>query len=207
MFLFMVKISCYFRYTQFKKDQNMKKILLACLLVLCCAAFSMAQNTPTVKLQTTMGDIIIELDSDKAPLTVKNFLDYVNSGFYNGTIFHRVIDGFMIQGGGMDKNMREKPTNPSIVNEGKNGLKNDTYTIAMARRSAPDSATAQFFINVNDNDPLNYPSPDGHGYAVFGKVVKGQDVVDKIKAVKTTSRQSHDDVPVTVVEIIKASVI
>lgn len=159
-----------------------------------------------VKLTTNFGDITIELDAEKAPITVKNFLDYVEKGFYDGVIFHRVINGFMIQGGGFDSDMRQKSTDAPIKNEANNGLSNDKYTIAMARTAIPDSATAQFFINVADNDFLNHtsPTPNGWGYCVFGKVVSGMDVVDKIKAVKTTSKAGHQDVPVEPVIIEKA---
>ena len=143
-----------------------------------------AKNT-TVLMETTLGKVKIELYADKAPVSVKNFLDYANSGFYNGTIFHRVIPGFMIQGGGFTPDRKQKETRAPIKNEADNGLKNDRGTIAMARTANPDSATAQFFINVVNNDGLNRPSPDGHGYAVFGKVVEGMDVVDKIAATPT----------------------
>ena len=162
-----------------------------------------------VKFETSMGDIIVELYPDKAPLTVENFLNYVRAGHYDRTIFHRVIDGFMIQGGGMDKDMQEKDVNDPIANEADNGLKNQAYTLAMARTMDPHSATAQFFINVKNNDFLDFKSPDmmGYGYAVFGKVVKGQGVINKIKAVDTGSKMGHDDVPLTPVEIIKAGVI
>ena len=144
-----------------------------------------------VRLSTSSGNIVLELDEEKSPATVENFLAYVDDGFYNGTVFHRVIDGFMIQGGGFAEegsSLVEKKTGPGIKNEGKNGLKNLRGTIAMARTGDPDSATAQFFINVNDNQGLDYPSPDGHGYAVFGKVVEGMDVVDAIKGVSTTTK-------------------
>jgi cyclophilin family peptidyl-prolyl cis-trans isomerase len=142
---------------------------------------------PSVELKTNMGTMVLELYPDKAPETVKNFLAYVKSGFYDGTIFHRVIDGFMIQGGGYDQSYDQKPTRPAIHNEADNGLKNTIYTVAMARTSDPQSATAQFFINVADNDFLNYSSPDvmGYGYCVFGKVVKGQDVAARIAKVRT----------------------
>jgi peptidyl-prolyl cis-trans isomerase A (cyclophilin A)/peptidyl-prolyl cis-trans isomerase B (cyclophilin B) len=143
---------------------------------------------PKVDLKTNMGDIVLELDPGKAPKTVENFLKYVKEGHYKGTIFHRVIDGFMIQGGGYDKNLQERPVHAPIQNEAKNGLKNATYTIAMARTGDPHSATAQFFINVNDNEALDYPSRDGWGYCVFGKVVSGMDVVDKIKLVPTAEK-------------------
>lgn len=162
-----------------------------------------------VKLQTSKGNIILELDADKAPKTVANFLDYVSSGFYNGLIFHRVIDGFMIQGGGMTPGMEQKETNAPIENEADNGLSNDAYTIAMARTPNPHSASSQFFINVNDNDFLNYssPTPQGWGYCVFGKVVEGQDVVDEIKQVRTGNKAGHQDVPVEDVVIELAEVI
>jgi len=159
-----------------------------------------------VKLTTSMGAITLELDKEKAPVSVENFAKYVDSGHYNGTIFHRVIDGFMIQGGGFDKDMRQKPTNPPIRNEADNGLKNQKYTVAMARTQVPDSATAQFFINVKDNDFLNHTgkNPQGWGYAVFGKVVEGKDVVDKIKSVPTGNMRGMENVPVEPVVIEKA---
>lgn len=160
-----------------------------------------------VKLHTNFGEITIELNAEKAPATVSNFLNYVDKGFYDGTIFHRVINGFMIQGGGFDANMNQKPTDAEIKNEADNGLSNDRYTIAMARTSAPHSATSQFFINVADNDFLNFTAPAGNGwgYCVFGKVTSGMDVVDKIKAVATTSRKGHQDVPVDAVVIERAT--
>jgi peptidyl-prolyl cis-trans isomerase B (cyclophilin B) len=159
-----------------------------------------------VKLSTSSGDIVLELDEEKAPATVENFLAYVDDGFYNGTVFHRVIDGFMIQGGGFEPGMKQKPTRDPIANEAENGLKNDAYTIAMARTSDVDSATAQFFINVGNNDFLNFsaPTPQGFGYCVFGKVVEGQDVVDKIKGVETGSAGFHSDVPVEDIVIERA---
>lgn len=162
-----------------------------------------------VKLTTNFGDITLELNADKAPITVANFLQYVESGFYDGVIFHRVINDFMIQCGGFDANMKQKPTKDEIKNEADNGLSNDNYTIAMARTSIPDSASSQFFINVADNDFLNHTAKtsSGWGYCVFGKVVEGMDVVDKIKAVKTTSKAGHRDVPVENVIIEKAVVI
>lgn len=161
-----------------------------------------------VKLKTNFGEITIELNEEKAPETVANFLEYVNSGFYNGTIFHRVIDGFMIQGGGMEPGMNQKAGNDPIQNEAANGLSNDKYTIAMARTPNPHSASSQFFINVADNDFLNYSAPtaQGWGYCVFGKVVEGMDVVDKIKKVKTGSQAGHQDVPVEDVIIETAEV-
>lgn len=160
-------------------------------------------------LNTNMGAIEIELNEVKAPLSVKNFVEYVKAGHYNGTIFHRVINDFMIQGGGFDTTMNQKPTNAEIKNEANNGLKNDKYTIAMARTMAPHSASSQFFINVKDNDFLNFKSEDtyGWGYAVFGKVVAGVDVVDKIKQVKTKSHGGHDDVPVEAVVIETAVIV
>ncbi len=162
-----------------------------------------------VVLQTSMGNITIELDAKKAPKTVENFIAYVKSGHYNGTIFHRVMDNFMIQGGGFTDKMVQKPTNASIKNEADNGLKNNKYTIAMARTSDPHSASAQFFINVADNDFLNFSSPTerGWGYAVFGKVTAGTDVVDKIKKVKTGNNGFHQNVPVEPVTILKADVL
>ncbi len=161
-----------------------------------------------VKLHTTFGTIVLELDAAKAPETVKNFLAYVEAGHYGNTIFHRVIDGFMIQGGGFEPGMNQKPANAPIQNEAANGLKNDRYTIAMARTGDPHSATAQFFINVKDNAFLNHTAPSGQGwgYCVFGKVVEGMDVVDKIKGVKTGAKGFHQDVPVDDVVIQKAEV-
>lgn len=166
-------------------------------------------DMPYVELETTMGNIVIELNQEKAPNTVANFLEYVKSGHYDGTIFHRVIDGFMIQGGGMDANMKEKSTNAPIQNEADNGLKNEVGTIAMARTSDPHSATAQFFINVKDNSFLNFSgkNPQGWGYAVFGKVVEGMDVVDAIKGVRTGNRGYHADVPLENVVIESAKII
>ena len=161
-----------------------------------------------ITLKTTLGDIVIELDYDKAPNTAKNFEDYVKSGFYKGTIFHRVIKGFMIQGGGLEKDMNQKQTNAPIKNEADNGLKNDRGTIAMARTMDPHSATAQFFINTVNNDMLNFRSKDlnGWGYCVFGKVVSGMEVVDKIEASKTTTVAYYQDVPVETIEILDATV-
>ncbi len=164
-------------------------------------------SNPQVELHiANFGVITLELDAAKAPETVANFLNYVNKGHYDNTLFHRVIPGFMIQGGGMEPGMKQKATDAQIDNEANNGLKNDPYTVAMARTNAPHSATAQFFINVAKNDFLNHtaPSAQGWGYAVFGKVVGGTDVVDKIKAVKTGSKAGHGDVPVTDVVIDKA---
>ena len=160
-----------------------------------------------VKLHTNMGVITLQLDAEKAPNTVKNFLEYVNSGFYTNTIFHRVIANFMIQGGGFEPGMKQKKTNAPIKNEARNGLRNDKYTIAMARTGDPHSATAQFFINVKDNGFLNYPGQDGWGYCVFGKVVEGTDVVDAIRNVKTGNRGGFQDVPLEDVVITKAEVV
>jgi len=160
-----------------------------------------------VVLTTNHGAITLELDVEKAPKSVENFVTYVKSGHYDGTIFHRVIDGFMIQGGGFDPDMKQKSTNDPIDNEAENGLKNDLYTVAMARTSDPHSATAQFFINVGDNEFLNYPGSDGWGYAVFGKVTDGEDVVDAIRAVKTGRKSMFSDVPVETVVIEKAEVV
>jgi len=148
-----------------------------------------------VTLKTNHGSLLIELDEKAAPITVKNFENYVNKGFYNDTIFHRVIDGFMIQGGGFTKDMSQKQTDSPIKNEADNGLKNEKYSIAMARTSIPDSATSQFFINVNNNNFLDFPGQDGAGYCVFGKVIEGHDVVDKIAKVSTGSSSGHQDVP------------
>ena len=160
----------------------------------------------TVELHTSVGVIRLELDDSKAPASVENFLGYVKAGHYDGTVFHRVIKGFMIQGGGMDVDMKQKGTRAPIKNEADNGLLNDKYTVAMARTSDPHSATAQFFINAADNGFLNFrsPNPQGWGYAVFGRVVQGQDVVDRIESVKTGRRGFHDDVPLESVTIDKA---
>jgi cyclophilin family peptidyl-prolyl cis-trans isomerase len=171
-----------------------------------CAAQLKGTAPMKVKLTTSMGDITVELNKEKAPLSVENFVKYVDSGHYNGTIFHRVIDGFMIQGGGFTKGMAQKPTNATIKNESTNGLRNDVYTLAMARTGVRDSATAQFFINVKNNDFLNYrdETPQGWGYAVFGKVTEGQDVVDKIKKVATGNAGGQQNVPLEPVVIEKA---
>lgn len=179
--------------------------LLAALSLSGAFQLAHAADAPHVVLKTNLGDIELELNPEKAPKSVENFLQYVKSGQYDGTIFHRVIGNFMIQGGGFDKNMREKPTRAPIRNEAQNGLKNDTYTIAMARTGDPHSATAQFFINTKNNNMLNYPGVDGWGYAVFGKVVKGTEVVDKIKQVSTGNRGPYQDVPVQAVVIESAT--
>lgn len=162
-----------------------------------------------VKLKTNHGNILLDLDAEKAPLTVENFLQYVRDGFFTNTLFHRVIDGFMVQGGGMNPDMSQKATRATIKNEADNGLKNDLYTIAMARTSDPDSATAQFFINVGNNDFLNHSAPtqQGWGYCVFGKVTEGQDVVDKIKKIRTGNKNGHQDVPIENVVIESAEIV
>ena len=161
-----------------------------------------------VQLATSMGNITLELQADKAPKTVANFVQYVKAGHYNGTVFHRVINGFMIQGGGFGPDMQEKPTKPPIPLEARNGLSNARGTVAMARTNVPDSATAQFFINVNDNAGLDAANaPDGNGYAVFGKVVEGMDVVDRIKAVATGSKGMYQNVPTTAIVINKATIL
>lgn len=191
-------------------------LMLSCLLLCTAQAAPNSQQQSAqkgkasmVKLQTNHGDITIELDAERAPATVKNFLDYVTSGFYDNTVFHRIIDGFMIQGGGFEAGMKEKPTKAPIRNEAANGLTNDKYTLAMARTSDPHSATAQFFINIKDNSFLNYTAPNsqGYGYSVFGKVVSGTEVLDIIRKVKTGNVAGHQDVPVEDVVLIKAEVV
>ena len=162
-----------------------------------------------VRMQTSMGDIVIELDTDKAPATTENFLQYVRDGFYDNTIFHRVINGFMVQGGGFEPGMNQKSTREQIKNEAANGLKNDTYTVAMARTSDPHSASAQFFFNVKNNDFLNFraATTEGYGYCVFGQISEGREVIDKIKAVATGKRGFHQDVPTEDVVVKKAEII
>ena len=169
------------------------------------AAAGHAQAQQRVKLATSAGDIVVELDAAKAPKTVENFLQYVKDKHYDGTVFHRVIDGFMIQGGGFTADLQQKPTRAPIPLEASNGLKNDKYTIAMARTGNPNSATSQFFINVKNNDSLNAPNPDGYGYTVFGKVVAGTEVVDKIRGVATGNKNGMQNVPVTPVVIQSAT--
>ncbi len=182
-----------------------KKIIVAvtvCLLIGGMAALSgAASKKQVVLMKTSLGNIKIELMQKESPMTVKNFLSYVKAGFYSGTIFHRVIPSFMVQGGGFTPEMKVKETEPSIKNEAANGLRNDRGTIAMARTGAPDSATSQFFINLVNNDSLNRPMPDGHGYAVFGKVIEGMDVVDKIASVSTGVTMGFPNVPQTPVVI------
>lgn len=181
-------------------------LLRRAALLLASLAMAMAAQAQNVRLSTSQGDIVLQLDAAKAPKTVENFIGYVKSGHYNGTIFHRVIDNFMIQGGGMTPDMKEKPTRAPIPLESRNGLKNLRGTVAMARTMDPNSATAQFFINVKDNDFLNAASSqDGNGYAVFGKVVSGMEVVDKIKAVRTANKGPHQNVPVEPVIIKQAT--
>jgi peptidyl-prolyl cis-trans isomerase A (cyclophilin A) len=186
-----------------------KALMLAATLAgAATAGTSWAQSAaPRVKLVTSAGDIVVELDPAKAPKTVANFLQYVKDKQYEGTIFHRVIDGFMIQGGGFTADMKEKPTRAPIPIESNNGLKNDKYTIAMARTSDPNSATAQFYINVKNNDMLNAPGADGYGYTVFGKVISGSDVVDKIRAVRTGNKAGMQDVPLEAITIKSATII
>ena len=166
-------------------------------------------TNPRVKLVTNQGDMVITLDAAKAPKTVENFLTYVKEGFYNGTVFHRVIDGFMIQGGGFEPGMKQKQTHAPIENEANNGLKNNRYTVAMARTSDPHSATAQFFVNVADNDFLNFssPTPSGWGYTVFGTVTEGTDIIDKMRGVKTGNRGFHQNVPAEDIVIEKAEIV
>jgi peptidyl-prolyl cis-trans isomerase B (cyclophilin B) len=199
-----------------KEAHKMKliRIVLAFLLVGLCVLPAQAASTPAtkgkmkmVKLHTNQGIITLQLDAEKAPVTVQNFLDYVNSGFYNNTIFHRVIPNFMIQGGGFEPGMKQKKTNAPIKNEAANGLKNETYSIAMARTGDPQSATAQFFINTKNNSFLDYPGQDGWGYCVFGTVVEGKEVVDAIGKVRTGSSGMFQDVPKEDVIITKAEVV
>jgi len=163
--------------------------------------------TPQIEIKTTMGDIVVELDREKAPKSVDNFLAYVKSGFYKGTIFHRVIDGFMIQTGGFDEKLKQKKTNKPIPIESQNGLLNDKYTLAMARTGDPNSATSQFFINVENNEALNYPGRDGFGYTVFGKVIKGEEVVDKIKGVLVDDKGMFQNIPVIPIVIKSATIL
>lgn len=190
----------------------MRKTLASLFIIASCLVSSFALAGPKVEFKTTMGNFTVELDDVKAPKSTANFLNYVKSGFYNGTIFHRVIDGFMIQGGGFTADMNQKPTNAPVVSEAQNGLKNQNYTIAMARTSDPDSATAQFFINVNNNEGLNYPNSMGNGYTVFGKVISGTQTIDTIRKIPTmiastpkTGRMS--DVPSKTVTIESATIL
>ena len=182
------------------------KQLLVFIFSLCCV-FSAAAANPQVEFKTNQGTIVVELYADKAPKSVANFLQYVKSGFYNGTIFHRVIDNFMIQGGGFEPGMKQKPTGAPIQNEAANGLKNEYGTLAMARTNDPQSATAQFFINLKDNDFLDYPGQDGWGYAVFGRVASGLEVMQKIAKLPVTNAGGYQNVPVTPVIIESARVL
>jgi len=194
------------------KGNAMRKLWIT--LGLALSIFTLSSLTyagPKVEFKTNLGNFVVDLDSEKAPKTVNNFLAYVKSGFYNGTIFHRVINGFMVQGGGFTAEMAQKPTQAPIVSEAQNGLKNQVYTIAMARTSDPDSATAQFFVNVKDNPGLDYPNAMGNGYTVFGKVISGTQTIDKIKQVATgvvsTPRGRMADVPSTPVVIESATIL
>ena len=180
-------------------------LLAGATLALSLPLAASAADAPKVKLSTSAGDIVVELYPDKAPKSVENFLQYVRDKHYDGTVFHRVMDGFMIQGGGFTADLQQKPIRAPIPLEATNGLTNDRGTIAMARTANPNSATAQFFINLVNNASLNAPSPDGHGYAVFGKVVAGMDVVDKIKGVAVGNQGPHQNVPKTPVTILKAT--
>jgi peptidyl-prolyl cis-trans isomerase A (cyclophilin A) len=190
----------------FSRFSRRSALVLAAALTF--AATGHAQTAaPRVKLATSAGDIVVELDAAKAPKTVENFLQYVKDKHYDGTVFHRVIDGFMIQGGGFTADMQQKPTRAAIPLEASNGLKNDKYTVAMARTGNPNSATSQFFINVKNNDSLNAPNPDGYGYTVFGKVVAGTDVVDKIRAVATGNKAGMQNVPLEAVTIKSATLL
>lgn len=193
-----------------RRIQNLGMALCAVVLFATTApaagdeAGAATTKNPVVTIKTSMGDIVAELDAKKAPISTKNFVDYAKSGYYDGTVFHRVIENFMIQGGGMDAELNPKPGQKApIKNEADNGLDNDKYTLAMARTSAPDSATSQFFINVKDNSFLNHrnKTPQGYGYAVFGTVTQGKEVVDKIKDVPTTNKGMYQDVPVEAVTI------
>ena len=182
-------------------------LTLAGIVLTRTSGLVMAQDAakPRVKFTTNMGEFVVELDPAKAPKTVENFLQYVADKHYEGTVFHRVIDGFMIQGGGFTADMQQKTNRAPIALEAKNGLKNDRYTIAMARTGNPDSATSQFYVNVANNDMLNAPQPDGHGYAVFGKVVQGQATIDKIRTVPTGNRGMHQNVPTSAITITAAT--
>ena len=185
------------------------RLLLGVLPLVMSAPLAAAQPaSPRVEIETTMGSIVVQLEPSRAPITVKNFLRYVSEGYYSGTIFHRVIPGFMIQGGGFTEKMEQKPAHDPIPLEARGGLRNDRYTIAMARTSYPHSATSQFYINVNDNSFLNADEArDGQGYAVFGRVVKGTEVVDKISYVKTGMKRGMSDVPVQTVKILSARLV
>lgn len=188
-----------------------KKLLTSVTITLAIGLFAVsagaAGKNPTVLMETSLGKVKIELFQKESPLSVKNFLTYVKDGFYNGTAFHRVMPGFMIQGGGFTLKMMQKSTRKPVPNEASNGLKNERGTIAMARTSDPDSATAQFFINLVNNNGLNRPQPDGYGYAVFGRVIEGMDVVDRIAGVRTGVRMGMRDVPLEPVEITSVKIL
>ena len=184
----------------------MKKHLIAFALLASSALSALAAN-PMVELKTSQGDIVVEVFADKAPKSADNFIQYVKDGFYNGTVFHRVIDGFMVQGGGFDADMKQKSTRAPIENEARNGLRNEVGTLAMARTADPHSASSQFFINLVANTALDYPSRDGWGYAVFGKVVKGLEVVESIAKQPTANRGFHQNVPVEAVIVNSARVL
>ena len=195
--------------TKFNQFRRVALSSIALAAIFSVASQGLAQTAPApvkVKMSTSMGDILIELDANKAPKSVENFVKYVQDKHYEGTIFHRVMDGFMIQGGGFTTDMGQKPVRSPIALESNNGLKNDRGTIAMARTNVPNSATAQFFINVVDNSSLNAPLPDGYGYAVFGKVTAGMDVVDKIRTTAVANKAGHANVPVTPITINKVTI-
>ncbi|MFM9922657.1 peptidylprolyl isomerase [Variovorax sp. H27-G14] len=192
----------------FQKFSRRGALVLAAAFTFAATGYAQTQTAaPRVKLATSAGDIVLELDAAKAPKSVENFLQYVKDKHYDGTVFHRVIDGFMIQGGGFTPDMQQKPTRAPIPLEADNGLKNDKYTVAMARTGNPNSATSQFFINVKNNDSLNAPNPDGYGYTVFGKVVAGTDVVDKIRGVATGNKGGMQNVPLEAITIKSASLL
>jgi peptidyl-prolyl cis-trans isomerase A (cyclophilin A) len=187
-----------------------RRLALGITAALCLSTAALADaasTTSQVKFQTSLGDFTVEVYADKAPKTVENFLQYVKDKHYNGTIFHRVMDGFMVQGGGLTQEMKDKPTRDPIPPEARNGLKNNRGTIAMARTGNPNSATAQFFINVVDNQGLNAPAPDGYGYAVFGKVVAGMDTIDKIRVAPTGNKGPYQNVPLTPIVINSATLV
>jgi peptidyl-prolyl cis-trans isomerase A (cyclophilin A) len=195
-----------------QKESNMRKLWMSLGLALSIMTLSsIAQAGPKVEFKTNQGNFVVDLESDRAPKTVNNFLGYVKSGFYNGTVFHRVINGFMVQGGGFTTDLVQKPTQAPVVSEAQNGLKNQNYTIAMARTSDPDSATAQFYINVKDNPGLDYPNAMGNGYTVFGRVISGQATIDKIKQAPTgiasTPRGRMADVPNAPIVIESATIL
>ncbi|MGJ7569618.1 peptidylprolyl isomerase [Variovorax sp. RB2P76] len=193
--------------SRFNLFSRRSALLLAAALTFAATGHAQTAAAPRVKLATSAGDIVLELDAAKAPKSVENFLQYVKDKHYDGTVFHRVIDGFMIQGGGFTADLQQKPTRAPIPLEASNGLKNDKYTVAMARTGNPNSATSQFFINVKNNDSLNAPNPDGYGYTVFGKVVAGTDVVDKIRGVATGNKGGMQNVPLEAITIKSASLL